>query len=260
MSAARSVRVALLLVVLGAVAAQAWIDRESTTDWDDPLWVGIFPLNADGSDVAERYIASLTEADFAGIADFFAREAHRFGVQIEQPVRIELYPSPSRLPPALPSDAGLLSTMWWSLRLRWYAWQVSDVPGRAPAQIRVFVHYHDPQRSPRVPHSLGLQKGLVGVVHAFADRSMRRSNEIVIAHEVLHTLGATDKYDPETNAPLYPHGYAEPERVPLHPQPRAEIMAGRRARSEGEYEMPESLNQVVVGAVTAAEIRWTRAP
>lgn len=260
MSTARSVRILLLLLVLGAVAAQAWIDRASTTDWGDPLWVGIFPLNGDGSEVSERYIASLTEADFAGIADFFAREARRFGVQIEQPVRIELYPSPSRLPPVLPAGAGPLSTMWWSLRLRWYAWRMSDVTGRAPAQIRIFVLYHDPQRSPRVPHSLGLEKGLVGVVHAFADRSMRRSNEIVIAHEVMHTLGATDKYDPETNAPLFPHGYAEPERVPLHPQPRAEIMAGRRALSEGRHEMPESLDQVVVGAATAAEIRWMRLP
>jgi hypothetical protein len=58
--------------------------------------------------------------------------------------------------------------------------------------------------------------------------------------------------------PLYPSGYADPDRKPLYPQAEAEIMAGRRALSAQRFEMPPSLASVVVGPETAREIRWTR--
>lgn len=252
----RLIRIVLLLLVLGMVAAQAWIDRATTTDWNDTLWIGIYPLNADGSATVDRYINSLTPQTFADIERFFAREAHRFGVEIEQPVHIELYPEGDKLPPSLAPGSSVLSTAWWSLKMRWFAWQAASVDGRAEPHIRVFVLYHDPAMTQSVPHSLGLQKGLIGVVHAFAERGAQGSNNVVIAHEVLHTLGATDKYDIATNAPLFPNGYADPQRSPRHPQSEAEIMAGRRALSETEFDMPSSLRDYVVGEATALEIRW----
>jgi hypothetical protein len=94
------------------------------------------------------------------------------------------------------------------------------------------------------------------VVYAFADREMRGSNNVVIAHEILHTLGATDKYNVATLAPLYPMGYAEPYRAPRWPQEFAEIMAGRIPVSAQDFEMPVSLDEVLVGDATAAEIHW----
>jgi hypothetical protein len=254
----RLLRIALLLLVLLAVASQAWLDRITTTTWRTPLWIGIFPLNADGSAAADEYVRSLTPAAFTGIERFFAREAQRYGVAVTQPVRIELYPPADEVPPLLPSGAGPLATAWWSLKLRWFAFHAADVEGRAPSHIRVFVLYHDPATSTALPHSLGLEKGLIGVVHAFAERDMRGENEIVIAHEVLHTLGATDKYDLATNAPVHPWGFAEPDLKPLFPQRRTEIMAGRRPVSERHFEIPEDLRSVVVGPLTAAEIRWVR--
>jgi hypothetical protein len=87
---------------------------------------------------------------------------------------------------------------------------------------------------------------------------MAGQNNIVIAHETLHTVGATDKYDLETGAPIYPGGYAEPDAEPRFPQRYAEIMAGQRALSEREREMPAELSHVVVGPATAGEIGWTR--
>jgi hypothetical protein len=89
---------------------------------------------------------------------------------------------------------------------------------------------------------------------------MTGANNIVIAHEFLHTLGASDKYDLETDAPVFPHGYADPEQEPLHPQERAEVMAGRRALTEREWEMPETLRSVVIGPLTAREINWMDEP
>ena len=144
--------------------------------------------------------------------------------------------------------------------MRLYARRNAHPPRRAPPQVRIFVQYHDPSFSRSVPHSVGLQKGLVGVVHAFASREMAASNNVVIAHEILHTLGATDKYDPESLAPLYPGGYAEPEKDPRYPQDFAEIMAGRYPVDSRTFEMPESLDEVLVGDETAREIRWIDTP
>ena len=251
------IRITVLLLVLGAVAVSSWLDKVSTTSWDKTLWVGIFPLNADGSDASARYISGLTVEDFTSIESFFAQEASRYGVKIDRPVRVDLYPSPRELPPTLEPNANTLQVMWWGLKMRLYARHAADVPGRAHSHIRVFVLYHDPKASETVPHSHGMQKGLVGVVHAFADTHMTGTNAIVIAHETMHTVGATDKYDLQSLAPTYPDGYAEPAAQPRFPQRFAEIMAGRRALSDHEQELPETLQDVVVGALTAREIGWT---
>lgn len=250
------VRIAVLLLVLAGVGAATWLDRVSSTSWDKTLWVGIFPLNGDGSDVAARYIDDLTAEDFASIESFFSQQAARYGVKIDRPVRVDLYPSPRELPPVLAPGSNRLQVMWWSLKTRLYARRMADVPGRPRSHIRVFVLYHDPKLNESVPHSLGMQKGLIGVVHAFAARNMNGSNSIVIAHETMHTVGATDKYDLGTGAPVYPGGYAEPESSPRFPQRYAEIMAGQRALSDHEQEMPETLREVIVGTQTAREIGW----
>ena len=253
----KSLRILLLLLVLAAVALDAWLDRIATQSWRETLWVGIFPLNGDASPQAQRYLAGLSAQDFAPIEDFLAREGHRYGLQLDLPVHIELYPQGRQLPPALAPGAGPLGVAWWSLKLRWFALHASQVPGRAPPRIRVFVLYHDPSVLAHAPDSHGLQKGLVAVVHAFADRTMNGSNDIVIAHELLHTVGASDKYDLSSGAPLFPIGFADPDRRPLYPQTEAEIMAGRLALSAQQWEMPRSLSRVVVGPQTALEIRWT---
>ena len=254
----RNIRVAILLLVLLWAAGHTWLERIASTGWKKPLWVGIFPVNADGSAAAQSYIEGLGDREFADIEDFIAREAHRYGRELAQPVHVALYPQLKRSPPELVRGAGLLGTAWWSLELRWFAWRAVDLGGRAPPRIRMFVLYHDPSTLQTVPDSHGMQKGLMGVVHTFAVRSMAGSNSIVITHELLHTLGATDKYDPGSGAPLFPAGFAEPDRNPLYPQEKAEIMAGRRALSAQDAQMPTGLSAVVVGPATAAEIRWIR--
>ena len=247
------IRVFILLTILAFVALGALVDRWRTSDWDHTLWIGVFPVNADGREDTDRYIASLSRERFAAIESFFAREARQWGLAIEQPVRIELYAQVRELPPALDADAGVLGSIWWSLRTRLYTWRVA---GGELADIRMFVLYNDPEVTYAVPHSLGLQKGLLGIVHAYAGRGFDATNNFVIAHEVMHTLGATDKYDPASNLPLYPDGYAEPGAEPRYPQASAEIMGGRIPLSPQMAEMPRSLGEVVVGPQTAAEINW----
>jgi hypothetical protein len=141
--------------------------------------------------------------------------------------------------------------------MRYWSHRVAKDYG-PPANIQMFVLYHDPARSTVLGHSLGLQKGLVGVVNAFADQGQRSGNNMVIAHEMLHTVGATDKYDPQTNAPLYPTGYADPQRQPLLPQDLAEIMAGRIPLAGNRFRQADGLEEVVIGKYTALEIRWLK--
>jgi hypothetical protein len=253
----RRLRVGLLLIVLAAVALNAWQTAERSTRWDRPLYVSIYPIAADDSAATRAYLAKLDAANFTDIDAFFARAASRYGLATDAPVKTRLQPELGVLPPPRPPDAGVLRTALWSLSLRLWAWRVGghDHP---PADIRMFVLYHDPARSPTVPHSLGLSKGLIGVVYAFALPAMSGTNEVVIAHELLHTLGATDKYDPADDAPLFPAGYGDPAQQPLFPQRYAEIMAGRRVLDPRHSEEPETLAEVVIGAATAGEVRMLR--
>jgi hypothetical protein len=254
----RTLRIVILLLVLAVVAGGSWLDRIRTTSWQHTVWVGAFPVNADGSAVAADYIAGLTADELQPVSAFVAREAHHYDVAIDEPIEIRLYPALAQPPPQLAVDASVFSRVLWSLQLRYYRWRAMAAIDRARPQIALFLLYHDPARGPRLPHSLGLQRGLMGVVHLFAARSQSAQNAIVTAHELLHTFGATDKYAPDSNAPLYPLGFAEPGLVPRYPQRYAEIMAGRVPLAPDRQQMPDDLSQVRVGAATALEIGWRR--
>ena len=119
----RKIRIAVLLLILFAVVMDTWLTRAFSTDWQERLYIAVYPINADGSAAAERYI---------------------------------------------------------------------------------------------------------------------------------------ERLEPGTGLPLAPHGLAEPDRRPLYPQTRAEIMGGRIALSAHEAEIPKSLRYAIIGPETAAEIRLTR--
>ena len=104
--------------------------------------------------------------------------------------------------------------------------------------------------------STALERGLIAIVKLFAGRSSQGANQIVMAHELLHTLGATDKYDLGANLPIYPHGYANPALEPPHPRRSAELMAGRIPLDERTAAMPSEITRTLVGPITAAEIGW----
>ncbi len=256
----KKIRIAVLLFVLFIVGMNTWRSQSQAVAWEHPLHAVVFPINGDGSDVSSRYIAGLSAESFRGVDDFFATEAKRYGVTLkydQPPLRVALAPEVKSTPPAPPQSGNVLSVVAWSLRLRYWAWKHGDTDGM-PAQIRVFVVFHDPAAHPRLAHSIGLEKGLIGVVNAFAAPEMAGQNSVVIAHEVLHTIGARDKYDPTNNQPLYPDGFAAPAQLPRYPQTAAEIMGGRIPLSESAAEIPESLQQTVVGERTALEIGWRR--
>lgn len=249
----RRIRILVLLGVLAAAAGLTWFEQSMVRSWSAPLDVAVIPINGDGSDAAAATIRSLQASDFNDINAFVQRETARYGVKQSRAIDIALLPELKVQPPAPPRDGNLLKTVWWSLKLRWWVYQQSG--GWLPqlGKVKLYVLYHSPQDGVALEHSLGLQKGLIGVVHAFADPRQAQQNNIVIAHELLHTLGATDKYDAE-GRPIYPQGYADPEWPQHVPRRNAEIMAGRYLAANGQKVMPPSLERCVIGGQTAHEI------
>lgn len=249
----RRFRILLLLGLLAGAASLTWLEQWIVRGWGSPLSVELVPINGDGSRVAAEVIAALKADDFADINAFLERETARYGVKVAPALRLDVMPESKAVPPAPPHDGSMLDTMWWSLKLRWWVYQQSGQLLPQLGVVKLFVLYHVPEEGVALDHSLGLQKGLIGVVHAFADPAQARQNNIVIAHELLHTLGATDKYG-EGGRPRYPDGVADTSIPEGRPQHEAEIMAGRYVNAAGRLVMPPGLDQCVIGARTAHEI------
>jgi len=253
----KAFRIIVLLLILATVAQQAWVARSRAAEWRNTLYVGIYPVAADDSEQTRRYLAALRPDGFKPIDAWFDEEAKRHGLTLLQPITTRVAPPLTERPPLPPRQANAFEAVRWSLQMRWWAWRHDRIDGPKPA-VRLFVLFHDPARSPRLAHSTGLERGMIGVINAFASQEMAGSNAMIVAHELLHTLGATDKYDPATNHPSFPDGYAEPERNPRHPQDFAEIMGGRIPIAPNRADIPEHLAQTLVGTATAREIGWSR--
>lgn len=251
----KAIRVVVLLFVLMIVAISSWQAQVRSTDWSRTLWVKLYPMNADGSQVSADYIERLDPAAFDGIQSFFQREVERFGRDGREPVRIDLGRELTQHPPSSAGLKSALDVIWWSLKMRWWIWREVSEHDEYRPDVRIFIRYHEATSQLPLDSSLGVRKGLYGIVNAFADRRMQGSNNVVIAHELMHTLGATDKYDLGSGQPLVPDGLAEPDREPLFPQRKAEIMGGRIAVGRDQAQVPDNLRAVVVGPVTAREIR-----
>jgi hypothetical protein len=250
----KAVRISILLFVLFFVTVSTWLTQARSTDWNNSLWVKVYPINGDNSADADKYIESLKVDHFEDIEAFLERETRKYASSLARPVRIELGLPIHEQPPELGGEPNGLTVMLWSLKMRWWANSITDAQDRIEPDVRIFVRYHTPHSTVELENSVGLQKGMVGVVNGFAHRRYRGTNNVIIAHEFLHTLGATDKYNRADGQPIGPDGLAEPERVPLYPQRQAEIMGGRIALAENDAVVPKSLKYAVIGQKTAREI------
>lgn len=251
-----TVRTWLLLAVLIVVGFTSTHQRVYTRNWSQTLETVIYPINGDAHLSTARYIDSLQDSDFDIINRWAEREAQRYQLPLQRPFNVRLGQPITTLPPSWPENATAISTLWWSLRFRYWAWRETPDKGSL-TRIRMFVVYHSGRGNTPLQHSLGMQKGLMGLVHAYSLNRQTAQNNIVIAHELLHTVGAVDKYD-GAGGPLLPVGFANPQRQPLYPQRNAEIMAGRIPTGPSRSYMAESLRSVIVNPYTAAEINWLK--
>lgn len=248
-----------MLTVFVVTAFHAKTQELKSRAWSTPLEVVIYPINGDnGNQVVEEYIKNLDNSVFAPIDQFIKRESRQYSITATEPTITRLGSTLTEQPPASPPyGSDFVSTIWWGLKFRFWAFQNTPDAESNLHRIRVFVHYHEALEGRKLQHSLGLDKGLLAVVHAFAAINQDQQNNVVIAHEILHTVGATDKYG-ANGEPIFPAGYAVPEKTPLYPQTQAEIMAGRIPFSINTSRMPASLDECMVNPTTAAEINWLK--
>jgi len=105
-------------------------------------------------------------------------------------------------------------------------------------------------------HSRGSETGRVAVVYVSLDELNAGYPLATIAHEIGHTLGAGDTYDPDTSRAIHPEGFVEPFSKPLFPQSFAELMAVDVPISRTREMEVSTLDQIRVGHRSAADMGW----
>jgi hypothetical protein len=123
----------------------------------------------------------------------------------------------------------------------------------------LFVHLYAKNfwEAPRYPVDLRDKRPeRMGLV--FVPLSPKEDEEslVRIAHEALHILGASDKYD-GSGQPVFPNGFAEPRKAPRYPQVWGEIMSRALPLAENNHRPLKSLRESAIGDRTAEEIGWS---
>lgn len=254
MSVLKLMRVVVLLSILLVLVVGTWMTEKRLASWDRPARVAVYPIVADDATVTFDYAQNVDEATFAAVNEFMARESMPYGITATPAFYIQVAPVSTELPPEIPDQYSPVAIAWWSLKMRWWAWRMGFNDDLVGIDIQIFILYHGAEDRTEVDISVGMRKGRYGVVNAFAKKSMSPRNLVIFTHELMHVLGASDKYNRSTGEPEYPFGFANPNQQPLFPQQRAEIMGGKIPLSSVVSKMPRSLKQCKIGRRTAEEI------
>jgi hypothetical protein len=247
--------------VLGGVllwAGKDWWRRRERSAWERPLRVVIVLVEREP--VPRETLRALSERAFdleRRLKTEFVRHGRTgvepFAINVQGPVSAASDP-----PSAAKDDLWSLATH--SLALwRW----TRDLDARGGIAWRGYdsriylVLRPSRDAEPRAVEGESEQGGRIGVARADIDPEMVDFALFVATHELMHTLGASDKYDERGHARL-PEGFADPTRQPLYPQLGAEIMARNVPVSPTEERPPETLSELFVGEETAREIHWRR--
>jgi len=252
----RYLRIVILLAILFVVAGQQWLTGKRLGSWEKPLWITIYPVLLDSDADTRRYTGNLNSDSFRDMGVFLQQQAARYDHRFENPAIVQVARPLTELPPPLPAENSGVKVALWSLKMRWWVWRNGSQDGLVGEDIRMFVLYQKGDSNALLERSVGIKNGSYGLVNAVASQEKAARNRIVITHELLHILGASDKYDPYTGQPIAPAGLANPDQSPLYPQKLAEIMGGRIATSANHWRYPASLKSCVIGTETAAEIGW----
>ncbi|HVO29845.1 MAG TPA: hypothetical protein VMV18_03880 [bacterium] len=250
-------RVGALAAILGVVLWTTYVTRWRIRNWSRPVTVAIYPMVAEDSPVVTAWTDGVDGAAFTAVSDFFDREGHRYGIAHENLLSVRVAPSfRDELPPDPPKSGKKLDIALWSLNLRRWAFTMKHRHGLPSADAEVFVLYQK-EGEHALDRSLAVEKFRVGIVHAFAGGGNAPWTALAVSHELLHTVGASDKYE-ASGYPVFPEGFADPEKIPRFPQQRCEVMAGQIADGDRSFHQAQSVSECVVGPVTAREIGWTK--
>lgn len=253
----RRIRIAILLAVL--VVTAAWgastaYKRMIRGRWQGPLQVGIVLLAPGGGVDAETWRRGASR-----LSGRLAEEMQRWRGPGAIPFEISVVGPMawSRPLPFSPRSGSLIDRAWHALDVWRTVREIDRAAGGVAGgfDVRVFV-LAAPLLGDQVEFAEG--SGALNGEVAFVRGSPGGDLSIplqAIGHELLHTVGASDKYDGGGHA-LEPDGLADPGRVPRYPQDHAEWMVGEVAIGPGRGRLPGSIDELRVGPTTAREIGW----
>lgn len=254
-------RLSVLLTALLLVSLWAWQDvnsRRERNTWRRPLSIAVVlvlqgPVDPGAiADFRDRLLA---------LDDRLTEERRKYGAGAPHPFSF-WFAGPAGIgsrPPTASGDGLFDAVVETYARWRWTS-RVDGAAGvdRSLYDSRIYVAARPPASDQtQMVEGESEEGGRVGIVEVELNASMVDFALFVVAHELMHTMGATDKYDSQGNT-LIPAGLADPTRRPLFPQPCAEVMARNRPVDQGVEEPPTDLQDLCVGPTTAREIGWLR--
>jgi hypothetical protein len=138
--------------------------------------------------------------------------------------------------------------------------QIDEIEGRLGAHPKrdatIYVVLR-PTGHERMVEGVAEAGGRLGMVEGVLDDDDLTLELTALAHELLHCLGAKDKYDADGHTVL-PDGLANPDLRPLFPQAAAEVMVGEIPTGREAGKPIDRIENVQIGPTTAREIRWAR--
>ena len=254
MSFFKLLRIVALLSVLFVIVVSTWMVEKRMAAWERPILVTVYPIAADGDPASIRFAEELSEDSFRSVNRFFERESGPYDFTVTPAFRFQVAAPSAELPPAVPEQYDFIRIALWSLRMRWWAWMQDLGDELIQPDIQMFMLYYSLNGVVEPGISVGMRKGRYTIVKAYARESQRERNLVVFTHEMLHVLGATDKYVLSTGEPIFPHGYANPNQEPLFPQQQAEIMGVRIPLTSYSSRMVGSVASCKIGRDSAVGV------
>lgn len=256
-------RVAVLGFVLVCVfvyAARDTLRRKARTSWERPLNVGVvlLELGVDGSEPEPAALTALTQR-LSVLEARLGAEAKRYRPALSAVVHFQAF-GPLRVlaPPPTPAGEGVVDLLAYTWRQWRYTTRIDAAAGVSSRALDAVIYVvAEPvlDEARKQVEGLSQQGGRIGFARIQLDESTVDLCLFVVAHELMHTLGASDKYGADGRA-LIPSGLGDPEQSPRFPQLYAEVMARNRVIGQDSEAVPESLDELRVGTETAREIGW----
>jgi hypothetical protein len=234
------------IIALGDSYIKPYLLRQ----WNAPVQVRVYPINTHKDVHTAAFIKTLSNDSFNEVETFIHDQAKLFGTD-NATVNIELMDEVDAPVPDM-VDMSVISAITYSLKLKWYS--IFHRKGSNAKDVILFMALSTVDDG--IGSSYTLQKGSVISLRAISDDRVMPMNNFIMAHEILHIFGATDKYSMDTLQPIYPEGYADPHATSLYPQLQAEIMGGRIPITGQDSVIPDSLKRSMVSAKTAHEVNW----
>jgi hypothetical protein len=259
------VRVGVLLLILGGVlvyAARDVLHRRARNAWQRPLRVGVVFLQPPRGSAAPSLEAfEVLSARLQVLEGRLNSEYQRYHPDAGAMFKINGLGrfSVSQMPPEL-REEGFINLVSYTYAMWRYGSEIKQAAEIATSELDSLIYVvTEPTTGmdPRQVEGYSEQGGQIGVAKVQLDESTVDLCLIVVAHELMHTLGAHDSYGADGRA-LIPDGLGDAAQQPLYPQRYMEVMARNRVLEPGREEVPETLEELRVGPVTARAIGWLR--